>query len=138
MNRTSRATLAASVLLGLLLSSPALAQQSDAPSPGEAAAGAGALFAGVAIWMICVGGLLIFTVATMIFWVITLVDCFQRENSQFPNATENTKTVWIVILLVSWLAGLYWIAAILYYFLVQRKMPRRSLGTEHNAGGEGG
>lgn len=112
------------VLFALLLSSlwlcgPALAQTN---SDDALATGMGL------VTLICVGVVLLVSLAFFVFWIVMLVDCFQRDNSEFPNATENTKTVWVVILLVSWLFSLYWLAAIIYYFMVKRKMPRQAKG----------
>lgn len=114
----SRTLLWALLLPIVHLTSPALAQatQSD---PDAAAYATGIV---LLAWT-CVGLAAIFSIATLVAWVFMLVDCFQREPGSFPNATENTKTIWIVALLVSWLVGLHWLAAILYFVLVKRKMP---------------
>ncbi|MCM8787919.1 MAG: PLD nuclease N-terminal domain-containing protein [Candidatus Omnitrophica bacterium] len=53
-------------------------------------------------------------------WIIALVDCVKRSNEEFPSAGENTKVLWILIIV---LAG--GIGAIIYYFLVMKKMPRQ-------------
>jgi flagellar basal body-associated protein FliL len=63
-------------------------------------------------------------IALFVFWVIAIVDCAQRKNEEFPNATENSKTTWLIILLVSWVAGLNGVAGLVYYFMVMRKKPR--------------
>ncbi|MCG9478964.1 MAG: DUF2516 family protein [Actinomycetia bacterium] len=59
-----------------------------------------------------------------IVWIITLVDCAKRKNEEFPSGGENAKTIWLVVLIASWVVGLYWLAAILYYFMVMKKKPR--------------
>lgn len=108
-----------------LLFLPSVTAQPSRTSPEVAG---GAFAGGLAILIFaCAGLILAVGLALFVFWVLMIVDCFQRENDEFPNATENTKTVWIVILLVSWLAGLYWLAAVLYYVLVKKKMPQRKM-----------
>jgi uncharacterized BrkB/YihY/UPF0761 family membrane protein len=47
-----------------------------------------------------------------VFWVLMLVDCAKRN---FKN--ENEKVVWIVVLALT-----SWIGAIIYYFVVKRKV----------------
>ena len=80
--------------------------------------------AAATLWLVCLGALVIFGVATFVFWIVMLIDCFQRANDEFPNPTENTKTIWVIVLLLSWLVWLYWLAAILYLLLVKRRAPR--------------
>lgn len=55
-----------------------------------------------------------------VVWIISLVDCAKRENLEFPSPSESTKVMWILIIV---LAG--GIGAIIYYFLVMKKMPRK-------------
>jgi hypothetical protein len=55
-----------------------------------------------------------------VVWIIALVDCAKRENLEFPSPSENSKVLWILIVV---LAG--GIGAIIYYFLVMKKMPRK-------------
>ena len=121
MTHGSRAACAIPALLvGLVPASLALAQQATPPPPDRFGAGA------EAFWLACVACTLFFGAASFVFWIVMLVDCFSRDADEFPGATENTKTVWVLALLVSWLVWLYWFAAIVYYFLVRRRMPRHS------------
>jgi hypothetical protein len=55
-----------------------------------------------------------------VVWVISLVDCAKRENLEFPSPSDNSKVLWILIIV---LAG--GVGAIIYYFLVMKKMPRK-------------
>ena len=55
-----------------------------------------------------------------VVWIIALVDCAKRENLEFPSPSENSKVLWILIVV---LAG--GVGAIIYYFLVMKKMPRK-------------
>jgi hypothetical protein len=59
-------------------------------------------------------------IALFIFWILMLVDCIKRDEADFPNSTGNTKTIWLVILLASWLLSAFWLGAIVYYFMVKR------------------
>lgn len=63
-------------------------------------------------------------IALFVFWILAIIDCAQRKNEEFPNATENTKTTWLIILLVTWVVGLSGVAGLVYYFMVMRKAPR--------------
>lgn len=87
---------------------------------GTAAAGVTAIagFAGLYICIIAIAwlaGIFFFVV-----WIIMLVDCAKRENEDFPDANPNSKMMWILIIV---LAG--GIGAIIYYFIVMRKMPKK-------------
>ncbi len=78
-------------------------------------------FAGVFICMAVVGGLI--GLFLFVLWIITIVDCAKRKNEEFPDAGDNTKTIWLVVLIVTWVVGFWWVAAIVYYFMVMKKMP---------------
>lgn len=98
----------------LLIATPALAQDISDEAFGET----------FGIFFLCCWGLIaIAALALLVFWIFMLVDCVKRENNQFPNASDNTKTIWLVILIVSFFINLYWLAAIIYYFMVKKKMP---------------
>jgi dipeptide/tripeptide permease len=86
-----------------------------------------------------VGGLLIFFyviflviiagvfITLLVFWIISIVDVSQRKNEEFPNATENSKQTWLIVLLVTLIvpvaAG---ISGIVYYTTVMKKIPRNT------------
>ncbi len=55
-----------------------------------------------------------------VVWIIALVDCAKRENQEFPSPSDNSKVLWILIVVFSGGVG-----AIIYYFLVMKKMPRK-------------
>jgi hypothetical protein len=64
----------------------------------------------------------------LVIWIIALIDCAKRKPDEFPPGTggENAKTMWLVILIVTFfVTQLNGIAAIVYYFLVMKKMPRK-------------
>jgi cellulose synthase/poly-beta-1,6-N-acetylglucosamine synthase-like glycosyltransferase len=85
------------------------------------------------------GGLLIFfyiifiaiiacvSITLLVFWIISIIDVSQRKNEEFPNATENSRQTWLIVLLVTLIvpvaAG---ISAIVYYVNVMKKMPRNT------------
>jgi len=93
------------------------AQDASAAAGGMAIAG----FAGLMGTFVC---LYVLAFAAGIFsfvvWIIALVDCTKRENLEFPSPSDNSKVLWILIVV---LAG--GVGAIIYYFLVMKKMPRK-------------
>ena len=87
-----------------------------------------AVGAGVGVFLfVCFGILGIIGLFLFILWIVDLVDCIKRGNDEFPNAGENTRTIWLVVLIVTFVVGIgsSWIAAIVYYFMVMKKMPRK-------------
>jgi hypothetical protein len=92
-------------------------QDASAAAIGTATAG----FAGLMSVFICLYVLaLIAGIFFFVVWIIALVDCAKRENLEFPSPSENSKVLWILIVV---LAG--GVGAIIYYFLVMKKMPRK-------------
>jgi len=91
----------------------------DATSAAIGTATAG--FAGLMGVFICLY-VLLFAAGIFLFvvWIIALVDCAKRENLEFPSPSDNTKVLWILIVVFSGGVG-----AIIYYFLVMKKMPRK-------------
>jgi uncharacterized BrkB/YihY/UPF0761 family membrane protein len=95
---------------------PAYAQDASAD---DAAGGA------IAIAMMCCYGVIgLLALAVFVLWIWMVIDCFQRQEYEFPNSTGNSKTTWLVILLVSLLFSVNGIAAIVYYFMVYKKRKR--------------
>jgi hypothetical protein len=103
---------AISLMVILLLS--ACSEETAAATGITAIAGFAGLYICIAAiaWL---AGIFFFVV-----WIIMLVDCAKRDNADFPDANPNSKMMWILIIV---LAG--GIGAIIYYFLVMRKMPRQ-------------
>ena len=66
-------------------------------------------------------------ITLFVFWIIAIIDVSQRKNEEFPNATDNSKTTWLIVLLVTLImpvaAG---VSAIVYYATVMKKIPRNS------------
>lgn len=111
-------------LLMLLESSDAAedAAASAAATARSGDAAAAALCSGFGLlYLACIGLISLIGVGLLVFWILMLVDVIRREEADFPGSTGNSKTMWLVILLVSWLVGLSWLAAIVYYFAVKRK-----------------
>lgn len=94
------------------------------PSCTTEDAAAGAAVAGLTgIWIVAVLVWLLMAAVGIFFfviWIIALIDCAKRDNDEFPDATENSKLIWILVIV---LAG--GIGAIIYYFVIMRKMPRK-------------
>ncbi|MCG2789124.1 MAG: PLDc N-terminal domain-containing protein [Actinomycetia bacterium] len=85
------------------------------------AAGSTTILGLVGIWIFFIvvfwaAGIFLFVV-----WIIMLVDCAKRDSSEFPNAGESAKTMWLLIILLT--SG---VGAIIYYFVVRKKMPRKA------------
>ncbi len=72
---------------------------------------------------VCWALFILVMLALFVFWIITVVDCAKRKNEEFPEGGDNIKTIWLVVLLVSWVVSLNWVAAIIYYVMVMRKKP---------------
>jgi len=93
---------------------------------------AAAAFAGTAITSLIglyislitlVGGIALFL---FVVWIIMLVDCIKRKPEDFPDGGQNSKTLWIILLTVTFFLGnSSGIAAIVYYFVVKRKVPKK-------------
>lgn len=83
----------------------------------------GTATAGLAgIWICFIVIVWLASIFFFVVWIIMLVDCAKRDNKDFPNANENSKLMWILIIV---LAGS--IGAIIYYFLVMRQMPKNAI-----------
>jgi heme/copper-type cytochrome/quinol oxidase subunit 2 len=89
---------------------------SGCSSEEAAIAGMGSIFTGLAGVYICfiviawLAGIFFFVI-----WIITLVDCARRKNEDFPNPGENTKLIWILIIVFA--GG---IGALIYFFMVMK------------------
>jgi hypothetical protein len=104
----------------LTMAAPALAQ--DSYSSGEDAA-AGAVACGA--WA-CI---MIPVVLLGVFNIWMLIDAILRQEHEYPDSTGNSKLIWILLLVF---VGL--IAAVIYYFMVFRKIKRGTGGPVPMAG----
>jgi hypothetical protein len=103
------------ILLATLAITSCSSEEAAVAAGGTAAMG----LAGIWICFIVVfwlAGIFLFVV-----WIMMLVDCIKRDNSEFPNAGESTKTMWLLIVILT--SG---VGAIIYYFMVRKKMPRKA------------
>ena len=83
-------------------------------------------FTGIIICFAVIAGLI--GLFFFVIWIIALVDCAKRKPNEFPPGTggENAKTMWLVILIVTFFVSqLNGVAAIVYYFMVMKKKPRK-------------
>ena len=80
----------------------------------------------IGVCIAVIGGLI--ALFLFVVWIIALVDCAKRKPDEFPAGTggENAKTIWLVILIATFIVTqLNGVAAIVYYFMVMKKMPRK-------------
>ena len=126
MKRTLRFLMVPAATLSLVFTAtPALAQETFGDE------GVGAVICG------CYGILILFGLATFAFWIWMLIDVIQRQEYEFPNSTGNSKTIWLVIMLASWVLSAYWLAAVIYYFMVFKKIKRGTTPPPAAGGGYG-
>ena len=78
----------------------------------------------VVVWFIFIAIMILISLALFALWIISIIDLVQRKDEEFPGQSSNAKTTWLIILLVSWAFNFSGIAAIIYYFVVMKKMPR--------------
>jgi len=103
---------ATAIPVAVLAAAPVLEQTiSERLSPG------GELFSvgGVPVSIVFAVLLLLASSAFVLFWLLMLVDCLKRH---WPH-----KIIWLSLLIISLPLGLFWLSAILYYLLVQRRPP---------------
>jgi uncharacterized membrane protein len=109
------------VLIMSFLLLTALAITSCSSEEAAIAAGGTAAMGLAGIWICFVVIFWLVGLFLFVVWILMLVDCAKRDNSDFPNAGESTKTMWLLIVI---LAG--GVGSIVYYFLVKKKMPRKA------------
>ena len=75
--------------------------------------------AGTAAWIVALIfiPLLIIGLAFFVFWVFMLIHAIKNEDLK-------DRTVWLAVLLGSFVLGSSWLAAIIYYFLAKRPYDR--------------
>lgn len=104
-----RFLLALSSISLFLFATPAFAQGDI----DDAAGGAFGLF-----FLCCWGIFALVMLGLLVLWVLMLIDCIKRPDDKFPNPSDNTKVIWIVLLVL-----FSYLAAIFYYFMVKKKIP---------------
>ena len=108
------------LIMGLILLTT-LAITSCSSEEAAIAAGGTTLLGLAGIWICFIVVFWLAGIFLFVVWIMMLVDCVKRDNSEFPNAGESTKTMWILIIVLT--SG---VGAIIYYFLVRKKMPRKA------------
>ncbi len=108
-----------SLMATLLLSTTKIAHAQDGSTADSAVAGAFIFFAVLILIFLAVA------VGFFIFWIIMLIDAFQRTNWQ----DDNQKTLWYIVLIASFFMSLYWLSAILYYILVKKALDKNPVQT---------
>lgn len=65
--------------------------------------------------------LLILSILPFAFWIWMLLDVVNRSDNEFGEYSDNnTKLLWILVTILTGFIG-----AIVYYFLIYRKYPRK-------------
>ena len=59
-------------------------------------------------------------IAIFILWIITLIDCVQRDDENFAVGGKNAKIIWLLLLVL-----INNIVPVIYYFLIMHKKPRK-------------
>ncbi len=104
-----------SLLLGIILSllSPAMAFAQNAEEQAGKAIGTALLC--------CWGIAVVVAIVALVFWIMMIVDCVKREESQFPPGQEKNKTLWLIGLIVGLFLPFGIVIPILYFFMIKRK-----------------
>lgn len=55
--------------------------------------------------------------ASLVVWIWMLIDVVRRPDESFPNPTENTKLIWLLVVVLGGSIG-----ALVYYFVVYRQV----------------
>lgn len=74
------------------------------------AAGTGAVIVWIVILVMLAS---LIYIGFFVWWIILLIDCVNRDFEE--------KSVWLLVLILSFIFGFIWLADILYYFMVVKK-----------------
>lgn len=109
-------------IIALLLPSVAFASFAEALNspyrpPVRHMDGLDVLGAMIGTWFGLAGIILVLTFlfGPLIFWVLMVIDATKRQWSE--------RNMWLIVLWLSLFFGLYFVSALLYYFLVKTKSP---------------
>ena len=86
------------------------------------AVGAGFGFAVIA----CYGIVLLVALALFAFTVWMIIDALARQDWEFP-VGSGTKNLWVILMVVGIFFGFGWIVALIYYFMVFKKIKRGTM-----------
>ncbi len=115
MKRSSMLAAAATAAVTMLVASPAFAQDEFA----------GLAFGG--LFFLCWGVFALIGLALLVLNIWMLIDAASRQEYEFPGSTGNSKTLWLILLVVGLLIGFGWIVALVYYFTIFKKVRRGSV-----------
>ncbi|MDD3625709.1 MAG: PLDc N-terminal domain-containing protein [bacterium] len=57
------------------------------------------------------------TIGGTVLWIMMIIDVIQRPEDKFPDPGENTRLMWILVVVLTGIIG-----AGIYYFMVKKKM----------------
>ncbi len=73
----------------------------------------------ILVWLLMFA-LIILMLIGIVFWALMLIDCWQRDEADFPEKTANEKTNWLMILFILFIVGLPWLGGLIYYQKVRK------------------
>lgn len=115
-SKTQAAVTAAATALAM---APAIASAHAEDDYGTSAVATSGFLLGSAIFFF---GLIAVGIASLVLWIVMLIDCLQRQNWK----DDNQKNTWLIVLIVSWVVGLPGLAALVYYFVVRKPLGKAS------------
>lgn len=85
---------------------------------GSEGAVVGGIFAFLAgIWIV----LILIAVALFVLWIVMLVHALKLSDESFKQIGSGERSIWLIVLGVSFFLGFNGIASLVYYFVVFRK-----------------
>lgn len=77
-------------------------------------------------WIVAAFGIFIFIMvaigaAFLVLWIMMLISAIKLSEETFKKIGSGEKTLWLVLLIVSFVLGFYWVTSVIYYFVVYRK-----------------
>lgn len=113
-------------MFGAALAVAAPAYAADYSTSAGNAAGAGLSF----FVLCCYGIFILVALALLALWIWMLIDNFGRQEYEFPNSSGNSKNTWLIINIVGFVLGFAGIVAIVYYFMVFKKIKRGTIAPQ--------
>jgi hypothetical protein len=72
----------------------------------------------------CYGVFMLIALALFIMNIWMLIDAIGRQEYEYPNSTGSSKNLWVIMLAVGLVLGLGGIVAIIYFFMIFKKVKR--------------